>query len=195
MIAALFVRPDGPYAGRDDVDAWPEERDARAYAGPWPVIAHPPCQAWGRLAHVREVTCGRRRGEDAGCFASAVASVRAYGGVLEHPEGSRAFYRYHLPIPRFGEGWTAGLFGWSVAVDQAVYGHPARKRTWLFWFGEGAPPNVSIDDGSALATHVVVKSRRLSGVRLPELGKRRRELSPPAFADLMINLARASRPS
>jgi hypothetical protein len=28
-LAALFVQADGCYAGRDDIDAWPEHRDAR----------------------------------------------------------------------------------------------------------------------------------------------------------------------
>lgn len=48
MIAALYVLPDGPYAGLEGVEVWDEARDARTYAGPWPVVAHPPCQRWGR---------------------------------------------------------------------------------------------------------------------------------------------------
>ena len=35
-LAALFVQPDGCYAGLPDVDAWPEARDARRYTGPLP---------------------------------------------------------------------------------------------------------------------------------------------------------------
>ena len=48
-IAALYVETDGCYFGIDGVDPWDEARDARLYAGPWPVVAHPPCQRWGKL--------------------------------------------------------------------------------------------------------------------------------------------------
>lgn len=48
MIAALFVAVGGGYFGLPDVDPWDAERDARLYAGPWPVVAHPPCERWGR---------------------------------------------------------------------------------------------------------------------------------------------------
>jgi len=50
MIAALYVQTDGCYFGIDGVDPWGEPRDARRYDGPYPVIAHPPCQRWGALA-------------------------------------------------------------------------------------------------------------------------------------------------
>ena len=49
MISALYVETDGIYFGRDDIDPWDEQRDARKYTGPHPVIAHPPCQRWGRF--------------------------------------------------------------------------------------------------------------------------------------------------
>ena len=83
MIAALYVITSGIYYGLPDVDPWDEARDARRYAGPWPVVAHPPCARWGRYwfgspsARVRY-----ERGDDGGCFAAALAAVRTWGGVL-----------------------------------------------------------------------------------------------------------------
>lgn len=45
IVAALYVDPKGVYAGLPDVEVWDEARDARTYAGPWPVVAHPPLRA------------------------------------------------------------------------------------------------------------------------------------------------------
>lgn len=47
-VAALYVVKGGCYFGLPGVDPWDEERDARRYAGPYPVVAHPPCERWGR---------------------------------------------------------------------------------------------------------------------------------------------------
>jgi hypothetical protein len=80
VIAALFVDPKGCYADLPGVDVWDEARDARLYPGPYPVVAHPPCSRWCRLAGLVEAQWGHRRGDDGGCFASALASVRKWGG-------------------------------------------------------------------------------------------------------------------
>ena len=90
MVAALYIDPTGCYAGLPDVDCWPASRDARLYGGPHPVVAHPPCARWSVLAGLCEAVHGIPRREDGGCFAAALASVRNYGGVLEHPEGLRS---------------------------------------------------------------------------------------------------------
>src|SRR3990167_6956528 len=103
MIAALYVAPGGVYYGLDDVDPWPESRDARTYVGPWPVVAHPPCARWGRY-WFGGPSCRERKvkGDDGGCFAAALEAVRAYGGVLEHPEVSAAFATFGLRRPDRG---------------------------------------------------------------------------------------------
>lgn len=67
MIAALFVDPRGCYANLPGVELWDEARDARLYQGPHPVVAHPPCTRWCRLAGLVEARWGYKRGEDGGC--------------------------------------------------------------------------------------------------------------------------------
>jgi len=135
MIAALYVAPGGVYYGLDDVDPWPESRDARTYVGPWPVVAHPPCARWGRY-WFGGPSCRERKvkGDDGGCFAAALEAVRAYGGVLEHPEVSAAFATFGLRRPDREVGWqpAGDWIGWVCCVEQGHYGHRARKATWLY---------------------------------------------------------------
>src|SRR5215217_5235024 len=135
MLAALFVESDGVYQKLEGVDAWDINRDARLYSGGHPVIAHPPCQRWGRFWH------GSTRkphqynlGDDDGCFKSALDSVRKYGGVLEHPCDSQAWKFYGLKPPKRFSGWQCagdGL-GFTCYVEQGHYGHASRKPTWLY---------------------------------------------------------------
>lgn len=83
-VAALFVEKDGSYYGLPDVTPWDKVLDARKYDGPFPVVAHPPCQLWGAMAAVNFARWGgehNRPGNDGGCFASALASVNTWGGV------------------------------------------------------------------------------------------------------------------
>ena len=49
QIAALYVETEGCYFGLPGVDPWDKARDARKYRGNFPVVAHPPCQRWGKL--------------------------------------------------------------------------------------------------------------------------------------------------
>ena len=139
MIAALYVEKDGAYAGLEGIDLWDIERDARKYDGPYPVVAHPPCNTWSVMAYVVEKKVGIRVGDDGGCFASALAAVRRCGGVLEHPKGTTAWRTFGLSKP-FGGCWEQMLDGsWVTEVAQRNYGHPATKRTWLYYVGKTEP--------------------------------------------------------
>ena len=98
MIAALYVETDGAYFGLQGVDPWDEVRDARLYAGPHAIVAHPPCQRWGRYWHGSPSKPHQyAKGADGGCFAAALASLRQFGGVLEHPADSHAWEHFELP--------------------------------------------------------------------------------------------------
>lgn len=137
-VAALFVDPEGPYANLPNVDPWDEARDARKYQGPHPVVAHPPCERWGRFAEGSPTHKRFKAGDDGHCFRYALHSVRTYGGVLEHPQGSLAWETFGLPIPeattKRSKGWTVpDIYGGrSCHVDQGAYGHRAQKPTWLY---------------------------------------------------------------
>ena len=204
MIAALYVETGGAYFGLPGVDPWDEARDARGYAGPHPVLAHPPCQHWGRFWH------GSTRkphqfqlGDDGGCFAAALASVRAHGGVIEHPCDSHAWAAFNLNRPPRDGGWVAADFegGWTCCVYQGHYGHLAGKPTWLYVYGVERDKLPELRWGKveqrlhpvALARHGYEKARRI-GMMAMVGGKdktRIRNATPPEFREMLLALARS----
>lgn len=195
IIAAIFVQPDGCYANDPMFDAWPEIRDARKYSGDLPVIAHPPCQLWGALACVNFKRWGgehNRPGNDGGCFASALASVRRCGGVLEHPAKSRAFAAHGITKPH-GVGWQrAECSGWVCEVWQSAYGHRARKATWLYYFGRTKP--LELDWSRQPGTHQVgFYDQRGKSANKPTLSKREANATPLAFRQALVDLALNAR--
>lgn len=139
-VAALFVDARGSYPSRV-VEWFDQKRDARTYSLSLPVVAHPPCQRWCRLAGMVEARWGHKRGEDDGCFASALSTLRRVGGVLEHPAFSDAWKAFDLPRPPSGGGWVPGadLYEWTCYVEQFRYGHRAKKATWLYYVGATKP--------------------------------------------------------
>lgn len=196
MIAALFVQTNGCYFGLDDVDPWDVYRDARKYNGPWPVVAHPPCSRWCRLAGLVEARWGHRRGDDGGCFASALKSVREWGGILEHPAYSRAWAAFDLPTPPTGGGWSRDTHGgWSCYVEQGRYGHAAKKATWLYAVRCELPTlrwGCMPDTASKALVSWCGNTVRSGDVR-PRLGKRAASASPPEFRDLLLSIARTAQ--
>lgn len=190
MVAALYVLPDGPYANRPDVDLWPESRDARLYAGPYPVVAHPPCSTWCRLAMINSKRYGHAVGADGGCFEAALAAVKRWHGVLEHPAGSLAWSRFGLPSPRHG-AWQGTWSGaWVAEVSQAAYGHRARKATWLYYVGERPPE--PLDWSRPAPTATVSWLTNHGGGTLQRLGKREAKATPLPFAEALLALARGA---
>lgn len=193
-VGALFVQRDGCYAELSDVEPWPEQRDARLYSGPWPVVAHPPCQLWGAMALVNYSRWGgehNRPGADAGCFASALASVREYGGVLEHPAKTRAWAAHGLSPPA-AIGWQLTIDGgWVCEVWQSAYGHRAAKATWLYYIGGNAP--YPLRWARNPGTHQIgCRDKRGAAANKPTLGRREANATPPEFRDELLALARHS---
>lgn len=203
MIAALYVETDGAYFGLPNVDPWDEARDARNYAGPWPVVAHPPCQRWGKLwagqpLWIKRTGERKVKGDDGGCFESALSSVRKWGGVIEHPWGSHAWPYFGLNTPPRAGGWIMADFegGWTCCVEQGRYGHYARKPTLLYVFGVDLQM-LEWGFGHAQLDPAVVERMGLKRAkRLGEVGARGggtdskpRIGTPEPFRDLLIRIA------
>lgn len=187
-VAALFVQKDGIYATIPGVDLWDESRDARKYDGTNPVVAHPPCGRWCKpLAKVNETRYGHMVGDDGGCFEAAIGALRRCGGVLEHPAHSYAWDRFGLPRPKRGRWLQAGKY-WVTEVSQSAYGHKARKRTWLLYVGTQPP---AVDWADPVGTHLTSWLQRTSRIA-PRITKREADKTPPAFAELLVGLARAA---
>lgn len=193
MIAALFVQRDGAYYGLEGVDPWDEARDARNYAGPHPVVAHPPCARWCRLAGLVEARWGHKKGDDGGCFAHALECVRTFGGVLEHPAYSDAWRTYDLPVPPTGGGWVRGFCGgWSCYVEQGRYGHPAKKATWLYAFGVSDLPSLRwghVADADVTATVSWCGNRTWNQQGRRRISKHEASRTPPAFRSQLFEIA------
>jgi hypothetical protein len=196
-VAALYVDGKGVYANLPGVEVWDEARDARRYAGPWPVVAHPPCNRWCRFAKGIETQYPHYRvGDDSGCFEAALNAVRRFGGVLEHPADSLAWAQFKLPAPRSSSGWTQDFFdgGASCYVEQGRYGHPMRKATWLYAHGVELP---ELRWGRRLDSE---RGEFKWGSRLykPEQDRDRprvdgmHSVTPTAFRDVLLAMARTA---
>ncbi len=204
-IAALYVERGGVYWDLPGVDPWDVERDARRYAGPWPVVAHPPCERWGRFWH------GSPRkphqyalGDDGGCFEAALASVRRWGGVIEHPEASHAWRHFGLNAPPHDGGWVVADWfgGWTCRVEQGFYGHAARKATWLYAV-RCALPHLRWGSGEQRLDPKMVERHGYEYARRKGLvsmvgGKRKKEIrnaTPPEFRNLLLAMAQSASPA
>jgi hypothetical protein len=208
MVAALFVATGGVYFGMPDVDPWDCRRDARLYDGPYPVVAHPPCERWGRYWGGGPMLHGTPRqkklGDDGGCFAAALSAVRRFGGVLEHPEASHAWKHHGLWTPPKGGTWVpAGDGGWTCCVEQGHYGHAARKATWLYVSDPALVPRhedmkwgpsharTRADEG--FHSREERKAARDAGIAPRQrLSKRQLIDTPLPFRDLLLSIARSA---
>ncbi len=194
MIAALYVAPGGVYYDLPDVEPWGlPEKDAREYAGPYPVVAHPPCQRWSMLAAVVEARYGIKRGEDGGLFEATLATVRRWGGVLEHPAQSKAWDKYNLNKPQRSGGWVNADFqgGWTCCIEQGNYGHRARKATWLYVIGCDSLPSLKWGKSSAIAW--VSHCEYDTYPHVERLSKKEAAATPLEFRDLLLDIARGCK--
>lgn len=178
-VAVLFARADSIYKSFSECDVWDAGRDARNFSGGLPVIAHPPCRAWGRLRGLATIIP-----EEKALAFFAVDQVRRCGGVLEHPWTSSLWPAAGLPKPGSIDQWG----GWTLPVHQFWWGHRAEKRTWLYIVGVSPAniPPIPLVLGEAPCTISTTKRKYRTK---PETSKHEREATPPRFAAYLVDLA------
>lgn len=184
-VSILFARHDSIYKTLPGCDVWDAARDARGYQGPNPVVAHPPCRAWGGLRHF-----AKPRDDEKDLARFAVAVVRKYGGILEHPRASTLWADQELPAPG-GERDAYG--GWTMIVRQSDWGHRAEKMTALYIVGVEPAEMPAWGINLAEPTHVVAtghKLRKGDPRYRKHLSHKAREATPPDFARWLVEVAR-----
>lgn len=192
-VAVLFARADSIYKSLPGTDVYDIDRDARTYAGSSPVVAHPPCRAWGRLRHF-----AKPRADEKALAHFAVQQIRARGGVLEHPECSTLWPEAGLPKP--GERDEYG--GWTLPIHQFWWGHRAQKKTLLYIVGcePGDIPLMPLQLGVSDCV-IRLDKRRPDGTHIRKgdadwrrpLNDAEREQTPPDLAEWLVELARRCR--
>ena len=176
-VAVLFARQDSYYKTLPNVDVYDIDRDARTWPGGCPVVAHPPCRAWGLLRQF-----AKPRPDEKQLAIMAVQHVQQYGGVLEHP--ARSSLWNHMGLPKPGE-FEDEHGGYSIEIEQFHFGHKAEKLTWLYIVGNDELAPIPVRVGKP--THVVRPKKNGTGAKI--ITKPEREHTPPALAEWLVDLA------
>lgn len=186
-VAVLFARADSVYKELWNCEVYDIQRDARTYSGTLPVIAHPPCRAWGRLR-----TFAKPRPDEKDLALFAVEKVRSLGGILEHPAASSLWPAAGLPRPRAG---LDAFGGWTLAVPQFWWGHKADKITWLYMVGisPAALPPLPLVLGEP--SHTITCSKAKWKPKRPEVSKAEREHTPFKLALWLVEASKKAKPS
>lgn len=175
-IAVLFARDDSRYKQLEGYDVYDIHRDARTYCKNYPVIAHPPCRAWGQLSHM----ANPREGEKQLAY-FALAQVRLNGGVLEHPASSRLFKEAGLPTGMFYDEFG----GFTIEIDQYDFGHVAHKQTKLYICGIKFDDLPSLPPKNTLPTDRSICGNVKGTKRCTQY---QREYTPDSLIDFMTKI-------
>lgn len=173
IVAALYVRRDSVYKSIPGVDVWDIDRDAEKYNGPYPVVAHPPCRLWGKLAGLSTADEREMR-----LAIHSVECMLRFGGVLEHPINSNLI------------SWVRLIGQVKLQeVRQFDFGHQAEKRTIIMVTGSNARdwPEMPL---RLMPISKVVNTTKRDGRQ--EVPRAWRERTPKALAEWMVAVARLS---
>lgn len=173
MVPVLFVAYSSNYKNDLRFDCYDIERNALTIKNTLPAIYHPPCRTWGRLYKLANWCPGEHL-----LAVWSILRVWRYGGVLEHPAGSKLWRLMGLPIP--GSGYD-NRGGFSISLNMSWFGYPATKNTWVYVKGCSIGDVPSLPLSFDVVTHCVSSTSKSSGLK--ELSKVKRSETPMAMCD------------
>lgn len=154
------------------VEVYDVDRDARMFPGDMPIVAHPPCRGWSQFARcMGHIPIPEERELGLWCC----DQLRACGGVLEQPAGSKLFFAAGFPDSQI----------WITEVWQAWWGYRTKKSTWLAFCGV---------DPRAVNPPLRLHNRGSDRKTYDRMSERQRSETVPEFADWLVALARAASP-
>lgn len=182
QVAVLFARADSVYKTLPGVDVWDAERNALAWPGGSPLVAHPPCRLWASLR-----TKAKAPPEEKDFARFAMAKVREFGGCVEHPWLSTLWDEFDLRGRRHKDSFG----GWLLPVDLHAFGFQARKRTGIYVVGVRPQEMPSIPLRLGEATHTIgLWSGRDKATCRPSIPKSMFDQTPREMAEWMVAVAR-----
>ena len=175
-IPVLFTSHNSLYNDVDVFDCYDVKRNAFNYTGRTPLIAHPPCRLFSRLRMLSSASPIEKK-----CAYFALARIRQFGGILEHPRSSTLWLNGNFKL----DGSVDEYGGFLRSVNLSWFGFPAQKKTMLYFCGinpgQLPPFPLSLD----AVTHVISSS---SNNGKKELSALYRSKTPQLMIDYFLKV-------
>ena len=125
-IPVLFTAHNSLYNDIDIFDCYDEKRNALSFNDRVPLIAHPPCRKFSKLRGLSTAPLSEKK-----LAFFALAKVRQFGGILEHPRSSTLWLNGNFKL----DGSVDDYGGFLRSVNLSWFGFPAEKKTMLYFVG------------------------------------------------------------
>ena len=175
-IPVLFTAHNSLYNDIDIFDCYDEKRNAFNYPGRIPLIAHPPCRKFSRLRGLSTAPLSEKK-----LAFFALAKVRQFGGILEHPRSSTLWLNGNFKL----DGSVDDYGGFLRSVNLSWFGFPAEKKTMLYFVGIDPALLPAFPMCFNAITHVITSSG-ISGKK--ELSALYRSQTPRLMIDYFLEV-------
>lgn len=178
QIPVLFVNQSTNYENFN-TDLYDINRNALSIVNDCAAVYHPPCRSWGRLRSFANFSPGEHW-----LAVWSVIRIRRFGGVLEHPAGSKLWNFMCLPRP--GAGYDS-FGGFSVKINQHDFGFECEKNTWLYIVGIDVNLLPAFPLNFDAVTHIISSCKLENGKR--EISKNKRAATTIMLCSYLLQIS------